>query len=89
LELELRNNRWKLGSADVLSYVLHLASIEQLEVHRMIEQSIVHLPELAKDIEQPVSIYLVHLSSPSRAWANLRLKCERYWHNGRCRAIGV
>jgi hypothetical protein len=32
-------------------------------VHRMIEQSIVHLPELVKDIERPVSIYLVHLSS--------------------------
>jgi hypothetical protein len=31
-------------------------------VHRMIEQSIVHLPELVKDIERPVSIYLVHLS---------------------------
>jgi hypothetical protein len=29
----------------------------------MIEQSIVHLPELVKDIERPVSIYLVHLSS--------------------------
>jgi hypothetical protein len=28
----------------------------------MIEQSIVHLPELVKDIERPVSIYLVHLS---------------------------
>jgi hypothetical protein len=31
-------------------------------VHRMIEQSIVHLPELVKDTERPVSIYLVHLS---------------------------
>ena len=31
-------------------------------MHRMIEQSIVHLPELVKDIERPVSIYLVHLS---------------------------
>jgi hypothetical protein len=29
----------------------------------MIEQSIVHLPELVKDIDRPVSIYLVHLSS--------------------------
>src|SRR5918994_357385 len=29
----------------------------------MIEQSIVRLPELVKDIERPVSIYLVHLSS--------------------------
>src|SRR5918994_1596560 len=29
----------------------------------MIEQSIVHLPELVKDIERPMSIYLVHLSS--------------------------
>ena len=29
----------------------------------MIEQSIVHLPELVRDIERPVSIYLVHLSS--------------------------
>jgi len=28
----------------------------------MIEQSSVHLPELVKDIGQPVSIYLVHLS---------------------------
>ena len=28
----------------------------------MIEQSIVHLPELVKDIDRPVSIYLVHLS---------------------------
>jgi len=33
----------------------------------MIEQSSVHLPELVKDIGQPVSIYLVHLSSePAR-----------------------
>jgi hypothetical protein len=32
-------------------------------VHRMIEQSIVHLPELVKDIDRPVSNYLVHLSS--------------------------
>jgi hypothetical protein len=32
----------------------------------MIEQSIVHLPELVKDIERPVSIYLVHLSSQHR-----------------------
>src|SRR5215207_4801073 len=29
----------------------------------MIEQSIVHLPELVKDIDRPVSNYLVHLSS--------------------------
>src|SRR5215208_594430 len=29
----------------------------------MIEQSIVHLPVLVKDIDWPVSIYLVHLSS--------------------------
>src|SRR5215212_513478 len=36
-------------------------------MHRMIEQSSVHLPELVKDIGQPVSIYLVHLSSePAR-----------------------
>src|SRR5215207_4768286 len=28
----------------------------------MIEQSIVHLPELVKDIDRPVSNYLVHLS---------------------------
>ena len=28
----------------------------------MIEQSIVHLPELVKEIDRPVSIYLVHLS---------------------------
>jgi hypothetical protein len=28
----------------------------------MIEQSIVRLPELVKDIDRPVSIYLVHLS---------------------------
>jgi hypothetical protein len=32
----------------------------------MIEQSIVHLPELVKDIERPVSIYLVHLSRASQ-----------------------
>jgi hypothetical protein len=31
-------------------------------MHRMIEQSSVHLPELVKDIGRPVSIYLVHLS---------------------------
>ena len=31
-------------------------------MHRMIEQSSVHLPGLVKDIGQPVSIYLVHLS---------------------------
>ena len=31
----------------------------------MIEQSIVHLPELVKDIDRPVSNYLVHLSSHS------------------------
>src|SRR5215217_2756734 len=31
-------------------------------MHRMIEQSSVHLPELVKAIGQPVSIYLVHLS---------------------------
>jgi hypothetical protein len=31
----------------------------------MIEQSIVHLPELVKEIDRPVSIYLVHLSSDS------------------------
>jgi hypothetical protein len=29
----------------------------------MIEQSTGHLPELVKDIDRPVSIYLVHLSS--------------------------
>jgi hypothetical protein len=29
----------------------------------MIEQSMVHLPELLKDIARPVSIYLVFLSS--------------------------
>src|SRR5215211_5175396 len=29
----------------------------------MIEQSIVHLPDLIKDIDRPVSIYLMHLSS--------------------------
>jgi hypothetical protein len=41
-------------------------------VHRMIEQSIVHLPELGKDIDRSVSIYLVHLSSPaSRAFRAL------------------
>jgi hypothetical protein len=28
----------------------------------MIEQWIVHLPHTVKDIDQPVSIYLVHLS---------------------------
>jgi hypothetical protein len=28
----------------------------------MIEQSMVHLPELLKDIARPVSIYLVYLS---------------------------
>src|SRR5215213_5968966 len=28
----------------------------------MIEQSIVHLPDLIKDIDRPVSIYLMHLS---------------------------
>src|SRR5829696_8615875 len=38
----------------------------------MIEQSIVHLPELVKDIDRPVSNYLVHLSSPSNLSA-LRL----------------
>jgi len=32
----------------------------------MIEQSIVHLPELVKDIDRPVSIYLVHLSRCSK-----------------------
>jgi hypothetical protein len=32
----------------------------------MIEQSSVHLPELVKDIGQPVSIYLVHLSRSFR-----------------------
>jgi hypothetical protein len=32
----------------------------------MIEQSIVHLSELVKDIDRPVSIYLVHLSSSER-----------------------
>jgi hypothetical protein len=32
----------------------------------MIEQSTVHLPELLKDIDRPVSIYLVHLSSSRR-----------------------
>ena len=31
----------------------------------MIERSIVHLPNLVKDIDRPVSIYLVHLSSIS------------------------
>ena len=31
-------------------------------MHTIIEQSSVHLPELVKDIGQPVSIYLVHLS---------------------------
>src|SRR5215213_4175737 len=36
-------------------------------MHRMIEQSSVHLPELVKAIGQPVSIYLVHLSSASRS----------------------
>jgi hypothetical protein len=30
----------------------------------MIEQSIVHLPDLVKDFDRPVSIYLVYLSSP-------------------------
>src|SRR5215211_8759818 len=29
----------------------------------MIEQSIVHLPQAGKDLERPLSIYLVHLSS--------------------------
>jgi hypothetical protein len=29
----------------------------------MIEQSIVHLPNLVKEFDRPVSIYLVHLSS--------------------------
>src|SRR5215203_2397924 len=33
----------------------------------MIEQSIVHLPELVKDIDRPVSNYLVHLSRLSLA----------------------
>jgi hypothetical protein len=33
----------------------------------MIEQSIVHLPELVKDIYRPVCIYLVHLSRPLEA----------------------
>jgi hypothetical protein len=35
----------------------------------MIEQSIVHLPELVKDIDWPVFIYLVQLSSS-------RIKCQ-------------
>src|SRR5215211_3458574 len=33
----------------------------------MIEQSIVHLPDLIKDIDRPVSIYLMHLSSTEHA----------------------
>src|SRR5215211_7575238 len=35
----------------------------------MIEQSIVHLPDLIKDIDRPVSIYLMHLSSFASATA--------------------
>jgi hypothetical protein len=38
-------------------------------VHTMIEQSMVHLPELLKDIARPVSIYLVYLSRLS--WTKL------------------
>src|SRR5215204_7828510 len=34
----------------------------------MIEQSIVHLPELVKDIDRPVSNYLVHLSRCTLAY---------------------
>src|SRR5688572_13457891 len=33
----------------------------------MIEQAIVHLPELVKDFDRPVFIYLVHLSSRSKS----------------------
>jgi hypothetical protein len=42
------------------------------KVHSMIEQSIVHLPELVKDIDRPVSIYLVHLSRAPPAEAGNR-----------------
>jgi hypothetical protein len=39
----------------------------------MIEQSIVHLPELLKDIDRLVSIYLVYLSNgPLKLHALLR-----------------
>jgi hypothetical protein len=42
----------------------------------MIEQSIVHLPELVKDIDRPVSIYLVHLSRQRQRGAAVYTSCR-------------
>src|SRR5215213_2762398 len=51
----------------------------------MIEQSIVHLPELVKDIDRPVSIYLVHLSSDGarRGWYASRWPAEHVFRQSR------
>src|SRR5215203_3651004 len=53
----------------------------------MIEQSIVHLPELVKDIDRPVSNYLVHLSStnghsPKRAILYARVSTDEQARSG-------
>jgi hypothetical protein len=44
----------------------------------MIEQSTVHLPELLKDIDRPVSIYLVHLSRRGVRNPHLSLRHKLY-----------
>jgi hypothetical protein len=70
-----------VATSEGTRYRPHLANFGAPRyVHRMIEQSIVHLSDLVKDIDQPVSVYLVHLSS-------LLLRSDRLRPAIRCRGV--